>query len=93
MEGAHQQSGGTVLAEPAIVNGLHVVQPSSGVSIEKALRTYRANRNVLYAEPDYLVHVSALSNDPNFSAQWNLQNTGQNGGLAGADIHATQAWD
>src|SRR4051794_28575816 len=31
--------------------------------------------------------------DPQFPAQWDLQNTGQNGGQAGADVRATQAWD
>src|SRR5438128_9030551 len=92
MQAAHEQSSATLLSEPAIVDRLHIVQLGSGVSIERALRNYRGNRNVLYAEPDYLVRASALSNDPSFSAQWNLQNTGQSGGLVGADIHATQAW-
>src|SRR5258708_1654667 len=37
--------------------------------------------------------VSSVSpNDPSFGSQWDLNNTGQNGGTAGADIHATQAW-
>ena len=52
----------------------------------------RGKASVLYAEPDYLVHASGATNDPQFSLQWNLQNTGQNGGTSGADIHAAQAW-
>jgi len=37
--------------------------------------------------------VSSVSpNDPSFGSQWDLNNTGQSGGTAGADIHATQAW-
>lgn len=32
-------------------------------------------------------------NDPLFAEQWSLQNTGQNGGKAGADIGALRAWD
>src|ERR1700687_2521862 len=35
---------------------------------------------------------SVSPNDPSFASQWDLNNTGQNGGTAGADIHATQAW-
>jgi subtilisin family serine protease len=92
MEIAHQQSGAKILSEPAIVNGLHIVQLGVGVSLESALRSYRGNKSVLYAEPDYLVHASVATNDPQFSVQWNLQNTGQNGGTSGADIHAAQAW-
>ncbi len=32
-------------------------------------------------------------NDPLFTQQWQLLNTGQNGGTAGADFGATAAWD
>jgi subtilisin family serine protease len=92
MEVAHQQSGAKILSEPAIVNGLHIVQLATGVSLESALKSYRSNGSVLYAEPDYLVHASGATNDPQFSAQWNLQNTGQSGGTPGADIHALPAW-
>jgi subtilisin family serine protease len=35
---------------------------------------------------------TSYPNDPLFARQWNLHNTGQNGGTPGADIHATQAW-
>lgn len=34
-----------------------------------------------------------LPNDPSFNNQWALKNTGQNGGVEGADIDATLAWD
>jgi len=36
---------------------------------------------------------SLLPNDTRFNEQWNMLNTGQSNGLAGADIEATQAWD
>jgi len=53
---------------------------------------------VLYAEPNYIVHAFTEPNDPSFPQLWGLKNVGQavNGGLpgiAGADIHATRAWD
>ena len=32
-------------------------------------------------------------NDPDFNFQWYLQNTGQSGGLPGADLGALDAWD
>jgi len=34
-----------------------------------------------------------IPNDPSFNQQYSLKNTGQNGGTAGADIKATEAWD
>lgn len=36
---------------------------------------------------------SIVPNDPFFGQQWALQNTGQSGGIAGADISATKAWE
>jgi subtilisin family serine protease/uncharacterized membrane protein len=54
--------------------------------------------DVAYVEPNYVVHAFAEPNDPLFPQLWGLKNTGQPvnsgiGGVAGADIHATQAWD
>ncbi|MDB5321579.1 MAG: Alkaline phosphatase [Phycisphaerales bacterium] len=34
-----------------------------------------------------------IPNDPLFSKEWNLRNTGQFGGLAGADANVTPVWD
>lgn len=36
--------------------------------------------------------VSGAPNDPRFSEQWALQNTGQTGGASGSDINAITAW-
>lgn len=35
----------------------------------------------------------AVPNDPSFPQQWALRNTGQSGGVPGADIKAVPAWD
>ncbi len=45
------------------------------------------------AEPDYVVFPTSVPNDPQFSQQWGLNNTGQKGGVADADIDAPEAWD
>jgi subtilisin family serine protease len=79
--------------ELEIVDRLQVIRLNSGSIVDDAVRRYRADPNVLYAEPDYLVQAfDIIPNDPQFPVQWNLHNTGQNGGTPGADIHATQAW-
>src|SRR3990172_6838806 len=75
------------------VNGLELIKLPRGASIEMTLKSYRDNRDVLYAEPNYLVEKLGVPNDPSFPLKWNLQNTGQNGGTPGADIKAVQAWD
>ena len=49
---------------------------------------------VLYAQPNYYVHLqtTGFPNDPNFSSQWGMNNTGQTGGTTDADIDAPEAW-
>jgi subtilisin family serine protease len=48
---------------------------------------------VLYAEPNYIVRTTLTPNDTRFGELWGLNNTGQSGGTAGADISAVSAWD
>ncbi|HWT01541.1 MAG TPA: S8 family serine peptidase [Pyrinomonadaceae bacterium] len=56
-----------------------------------------ARADVLYAEPNLVIDVTALPDDARFAELWGLQNLGQNvGGVAGtfgADIGALSAWD
>jgi len=93
MAAIHSRFAAKVLSEPEIVAGLQVVQLGKGIKIEGALRSYRGSKDVLYAEPDYVLQALTTPNDPQFPAQWNMSNTGQNGGTPGADIRMTQAWD
>ncbi|MDX6682996.1 MAG: hypothetical protein QOG94_3035 [Solirubrobacteraceae bacterium] len=55
----------------------------------------RLNRSasVLYAEPNYILRASAIPNDPRFGELYALNNTGQSGGSADADIDAPEGWD
>jgi subtilisin family serine protease/PKD repeat protein len=56
-----------------------------------------ARSDVLYVEPNYVIHVAATPNDSIFSQIWGLQNLGQvvgsSAGTPGADISASSAWD
>jgi len=58
-----------------------------------AVRRYAHDPAIQVIEPNWIVSVDRTPNDPVFDQQWALRNAGQNGGLAGADIGATQAWD
>ncbi len=50
---------------------------------------------VLWAEPEFAreLHFEFTPNDPLFSMQQNLHNTGQNGATSDADVDAPEAWD
>lgn len=48
----------------------------------------------LFSPEDNSTNMEDLTpNDPLFTSQWSLKNTGQNGGTAGIDINAEDAWD
>ena len=74
MLAVHQALGARVVRELPIVTGLQLVEIADGQTLAAALRFYRTNPHVLYAEPDYIVHASTAPNDPKFSQQWSLQN-------------------
>jgi PKD repeat protein len=57
-------------------------------------KTLQTLNSVAVAQVNHAVQLrTTLPNDPQFSQQWALQNTGQSGGNVGADIDATLAWD
>lgn len=48
---------------------------------------------VRLAEADGVGFGAAIPNDPSFSSQWGNHNTGQSGGVPGADVGASLFWD
>ena len=89
----HSQHRATRIKQFRHIDGLELVKLPLGVSLGQAIKSYRDRPEVFYAEPNYVVEHLGVPNDPLFSNQWNLRNTGQNGGTPGADIKAVQAWD
>jgi subtilisin family serine protease len=70
---------------------------SGSESAASLIEELSAEPDVVYAEPNYIVKAldapsATPPNDPLFSQQWDLQNTGQWGGVPGADIEAVPAW-
>ena len=75
----------------------------AGQSLEDVVAAYNKNPDVEYAELDYIVSIGATPNDPLYSIQWPLNNTGQmypeSGGYnhppgkPDCDIDAPEAWD
>lgn len=75
------------------LRGIEVVKGLHGQSVKELLSAYRRNPNVLYAEPDYRVEIQLTPDDTRYPEMWALNNTGQTGGIADADINAPEAWD
>ncbi len=81
---------------------IYRIKLEEGQSAEQVVAEYKRNPDVEYAELNYIVYATTTPDDPYYSVQWALNNTGQpypiNGGgtdsgTAGADISAPEAWD
>jgi sugar lactone lactonase YvrE len=66
---------------------------AAGESIEAAIARLSADPRVEYAEPNYVLTVDRLPDDPRLGDQYALHNTGQTGGAPGADVDALRAWN
>lgn len=86
-------SGLRVVERFTLVPGLTHVSPVAGENLQSTLSSIKSDPNVEYAEPNYLVSIEQLPNDPQFNSQYGLYNTGQTGGVTGADINAKDVWD
>jgi thermitase len=76
----HQRLGGKVIGVIPEIDVLVVSVPQNQAA-EKA-RAYGAEKNVKFAEPDYVATAIFEPNDPYFTSQWGL-----------TKIQAPQAWD
>jgi uncharacterized repeat protein (TIGR01451 family) len=70
---------------------------SRSKSVEALTASLRGNSNVVYVEPNYILHLVATPNDTSYGQLWGLKNTGQYvygmTGTAGSDIDAEAAWN
>jgi serine protease len=69
---------------------------SRSQKIDALITALQHNPKVVYAEPNYIVHMGVTPNDTSYSLLWGMNNTGQSiggsFGSAGADIRAEAAW-
>ncbi len=72
---------GPSLAFPGDRNLFLIVNPP-GLTVADVVQRYRANPNVQYAEPDFVVDAMATPTDPMWSQQWDM-----------VKISAPAAWD
>jgi subtilisin family serine protease len=91
------QAGVTYLG-PGPLPGTELDRAPAG-ALATAVSRLESDPLLAYAEPDGEVHATAAPNDPYFSQQWALQNSGQTvdgtsdtSGTAGDDIGASYVW-
>jgi len=63
-----------------------------GLTTGEVLGRLRGHPNVEYAEPNYVLEATRLPDDPRFPEQYGLKNTGQVGGVRGADLAPGRGW-
>lgn len=73
---------------------IYLLEKTQGNFSENELNDLKKLPSVFRLQYNHKVERrSIVPNDPFFGQQWALQNTGQSGGIAGADISATKAWE
>jgi subtilisin family serine protease len=91
----HQARNVQVLRQFKHLGQTQVLRVPTNSSVPALVQAYLQSGLVEWVEPDYLVRLAAVPNDPYYTsgALWHLHNYGQNGGVPDADIDAPEAWD
>ncbi len=73
-------------------SGAHLMRFPDLVDIAKMMNLMRKQKEVEFAEPNYIYTLDSAPNDQGFFRLWGFHNSGQTGGNVGADIKALGAW-
>ena len=75
--------------------GYYTVGLPAGKDVFEAINDFNALDEVLFAEPSNVGYFDALyiPDDPDFTRQWYLHNTGQTGGTPDSDVDAPETWN
>ena len=79
---AHGPLGAKRVKEFKIVRGLELVKIPATMTVKEAIRIYREDPDILYAEPNYIARAQTVPNDPSYLSLWGL-----------TKINAPGAWD
>jgi subtilisin-like proprotein convertase family protein len=79
---------------PALANA-HILRSGKAVDCLKITEALRKQTGVVSANPLLARRANKrwVPNDPYFSSQWHLRNTGHNGGLARMDVNVINTWN
>ncbi len=70
---SHQHS---ILADLTQPHWAHV-KLGAGQTVEETVAAYRNDPSVEYVQPNYIYHIAAVPNDPQYGQLWGFKNTGQ----------------
>ena len=74
-------------------DGLELVRLTGPAGVEETRRLAERMPYIAYSEPNFVFRATgSMPRDPLFTSLWGLENSGR-GGVADADIDATEAWD
>ncbi len=75
-------------------NGYRAVLPADQSATDVANAIHETGETI-FSHPNFICTGKSNSapNDPLYTDQWHLRNTGQNNGTPGADVRAEQAWN
>jgi MYXO-CTERM domain-containing protein len=73
--------------------GVEVMRVLTTETVPEAAARLTRNPRIEYAEPNWVLGLLNVPNDPRYGELWGLNNTGQTGGTTDADIDAEEAWD
>ncbi len=65
----------------------------AGDDLDRIVQRLQADPRIEHAEPNRMIRLQSIPDDPLFDEQWPLRNVGQSGGTPGADLRAGLAWD
>lgn len=90
-----QRLGLTVVRELRFAPNQFEVRVPPGTDLLDVANTLQEQEGTVHAEPAFVEFIGQrlTPSDPTYGQQWQLNNTGAGGGVAGADIRAERAWD
>lgn len=90
-----KKHGAGYATSPVYAPGFHILETETSFGALSLAEALRSNPAVLSAEPllTRLQQKKSIPNDPQFTNQWHLLNTGQNGGTPGIDVNVTNVWE
>jgi subtilisin family serine protease len=85
----------TVIRPLAFVPNQFQVEVASGEDLLTVANDLQESGIAVAAEPEFIEYIGQrfAPTDPAYAQQWQLNNRGGSGGVAGADIAAERAWD